>query len=84
MLLYILLCSVFPFHGDHEEAITRAILCDGPSTSSLAWRSLTPEAKDCVKRMLVSQVPVLPGDRCDCQMVQPSYAMLTDWCRSHQ
>ncbi|KAJ9152943.1 hypothetical protein P3X46_026447 [Hevea brasiliensis] len=49
---YILLCGSRPFWARTESGIFRAVLKADPSFDEAPWPSLSPEAKDFVKRLL--------------------------------
>lgn len=53
IILYILLSGYPPFTGDSTQAIFRAILTTDIDFASDPWPKISPEAIDCVKRMLV-------------------------------
>lgn len=52
VIAYILLCGSRPFWARTESGIFRAVLKADPSFSESPWPSLSPEAKDFVKRLL--------------------------------
>ncbi|XP_064949153.1 CDPK-related kinase 5 [Musa acuminata AAA Group] len=52
VIAYILLCGSRPFWARTESGIFRAVLKADPSFTELPWPSLSPEAKDFVKRLL--------------------------------
>ncbi|PKA49496.1 CDPK-related protein kinase [Apostasia shenzhenica] len=52
VIAYILLCGSRPFWARTESGIFRAVLKADPSFSEPPWPSLSPEAKDFVKRLL--------------------------------
>nr|VDC85094.1 unnamed protein product [Brassica rapa] len=54
VMLYILLCGVPPFWAESENGIFNAILKGHVDFSSDPWPSLSPQAKDLVKKMLNS------------------------------
>lgn len=53
VILYILLCGVPPFYGETENQIFDAILRGRIDFESEPWPSISPQAKDAVKKMLV-------------------------------
>lgn len=54
VMLYILLCGVPPFWAESENGIFNAILRGHVDFSSDPWPSISPSAKDLVRRMLNS------------------------------
>ena len=46
-------CSSPPFYGAGTQQIFRAVLHDALDLASPPWDSISPAAKDCVRRMLV-------------------------------
>ena len=52
IITYILLCGSRPFWARTESGIFRAVLRSDPNFEDLPWPSVTPEAKDFVKRLL--------------------------------
>ncbi|KAK9725994.1 hypothetical protein RND81_05G182800 [Saponaria officinalis] len=52
VIAYILLCGSRPFWARSESGIFRAVLKADPSFDEAPWPSLSPEAKDFVKRLL--------------------------------
>ncbi|XP_010453282.1 PREDICTED: calcium-dependent protein kinase 17 isoform X1 [Camelina sativa] len=54
VMLYILLCGVPPFWAESENGIFNAILRGHVDFSSDPWPSISPQAKDLVKKMLNS------------------------------
>ncbi|KAJ9171559.1 hypothetical protein P3X46_014912 [Hevea brasiliensis] len=52
VISYILLCGSRPFWARTESGIFRAVLRSDPNFDDLPWPSVTPEAKDFVKRLL--------------------------------
>ncbi|XP_048232571.1 CDPK-related kinase 5 [Ricinus communis] len=52
VIAYILLCGSRPFWARTESGIFRAVLKADPSFDETPWPSLSPEAKDFVKRLL--------------------------------
>lgn len=52
VIAYILLCGSRPFWDRTESGIFRAVLKANPSFSELPWPTLSPEAKDFVRRLL--------------------------------
>ncbi|KAG6514576.1 hypothetical protein ZIOFF_024944 [Zingiber officinale] len=52
VIAYILLCGSRPFWARTESGIFRAVLKADPSFTEPPWPSLSPEAKDFVKRLL--------------------------------
>lgn len=52
VICYILLCGSRPFWARTESGIFRAVLRADPSFDDLPWPSVSPEAKDFVKRLL--------------------------------
>ena len=52
MIAYILLCGSRPFWARTESGIFRAVLKADPSFDEAPWPSVSPEAKDFVKRLL--------------------------------
>ncbi|CAH8308060.1 unnamed protein product [Eruca vesicaria subsp. sativa] len=52
VISYILLCGSRPFHGRTESAIFRCVLRANPNFEDLPWPSISPIAKDFVKRLL--------------------------------
>ncbi|CAN8278405.1 unnamed protein product [Cochlearia groenlandica] len=52
VISYILLCGSRPFYGRTESAIFRCVLRANPNFEDLPWPSITPIAKDFVKRLL--------------------------------
>lgn len=53
MITYILLCGSPPFYGASTQQIFRAVLHDALDLASPPWDTVSPAAKDCVRRMLV-------------------------------
>ncbi|KAL5992682.1 hypothetical protein ACLOJK_013601 [Asimina triloba] len=53
VIAYILLCGSRPFWARTESGIFRAVLKADPSFDELPWPSLSSEAKDFVKRLLM-------------------------------
>ncbi|XP_077213238.1 CDPK-related kinase 5-like [Tasmannia lanceolata] len=53
VIAYILLCGSRPFWARTESGIFRAVLKADPSFDEPPWPSLSPEAKDFVKRLLI-------------------------------
>ncbi|KAI3681902.1 hypothetical protein L6452_36708 [Arctium lappa] len=52
VISYILLCGSRPFWARTESGIFRAVLRADPNFDDIPWPSVTPEAKDFVKRLL--------------------------------
>ncbi|KAG7560217.1 Protein kinase domain [Arabidopsis thaliana x Arabidopsis arenosa] len=52
VISYILLCGSRPFYGRTESAIFRCVLRANPNFEDLPWPSISPMAKDFVKRLL--------------------------------
>ncbi|KAJ1390815.1 Serine/threonine-protein kinase, active site [Sesbania bispinosa] len=52
VITYILLCGSRPFWARTESGIFRAVLRGDPKYDDLPWPSVSPEAKDFVKRLL--------------------------------
>ncbi|KAG6748257.1 hypothetical protein POTOM_048173 [Populus tomentosa] len=52
VITYILICGSRPFWARTESGIFRAVLRSDPNFEDLPWPSVTPEAKDFVKRLL--------------------------------
>ncbi|XP_059634428.1 CDPK-related kinase 3-like [Cornus florida] len=52
VITYILLCGSRPFWARTESGIFRAVLRAEPNFDDLPWPSVSPEAKDFVKRLL--------------------------------
>ncbi|KAI3694011.1 hypothetical protein L1987_76969 [Smallanthus sonchifolius] len=52
VISYILLCGSRPFWARTESGIFRAVLRADPNFDDLPWPSVSPEAKDFVKRLL--------------------------------
>lgn len=52
VITYILLCGSRPFWARTESGIFRAVIRADPSFDEMPWPSLSPEAKDFVKRLL--------------------------------
>ncbi|CAM6090086.1 unnamed protein product [Calypogeia fissa] len=52
VITYILLCGSRPFWARTESGIFRAVLRADPSFDEVPWPSVSPEAKDFVKRLL--------------------------------
>ncbi|KAJ6940593.1 CDPK-related kinase 3 isoform X1 [Populus alba x Populus x berolinensis] len=52
VITYILLCGSRPFWARTESGIFRAVLRSDPNFEDVPWPSVTPEAKDFVKRLL--------------------------------
>ncbi|KAK6918195.1 Protein kinase domain [Dillenia turbinata] len=52
VITYILLCGSRPFWARTESGIFRAVLRAEPNFEDLPWPSVSPEAKDFVKRLL--------------------------------
>lgn len=52
VITYILLCGSRPFWARTESGIFRAVLRADPNFDDLPWPTVSPEAKDFVKRML--------------------------------
>eukprot|EP00878_Enallax_costatus_P023678 GHUV01025209.1.p1 GENE.GHUV01025209.1~~GHUV01025209.1.p1 ORF type:complete len:323 (+),score=102.03 GHUV01025209.1:57-971(+) len=53
VIMYILLCGWPPFYGSNAQQIFRAVLHDSLDLASPPWDSVSTQAKDCVRRMLV-------------------------------
>ncbi|KHG25548.1 CDPK-related protein kinase [Gossypium arboreum] len=53
VISYILLCGSRPFWARTESGIFRAVLKADPNFNEPPWPSLSPEAKDFVKRLLI-------------------------------
>ncbi|KAL9686506.1 hypothetical protein QQ045_023966 [Rhodiola kirilowii] len=52
VIVYILLCGSRPFYARSESGIFRSVLRADPNFNDTPWPSITPEAKDFVKRLL--------------------------------
>ncbi|KAF8104882.1 hypothetical protein N665_0166s0064 [Sinapis alba] len=52
VISYILLCGSRPFYGRTESAIFRCVLRANPNFEDLPWPSISPIAKDFVRRLL--------------------------------
>lgn len=52
VITYILLCGSRPFWARTESGIFRAVLRADPNFDDMPWPSVSPEAKDFVKRLL--------------------------------
>uniref|UniRef100_A0A7N0U5Z4 non-specific serine/threonine protein kinase n=1 Tax=Kalanchoe fedtschenkoi TaxID=63787 RepID=A0A7N0U5Z4_KALFE len=52
VIVYILLCGSRPFWARTESGIFRSVLRADPNFNDSPWPSITPEAKDFVKRLL--------------------------------
>ncbi|KAH9322603.1 hypothetical protein KI387_017242, partial [Taxus chinensis] len=52
VITYILLCGCRPFWARTESGIFRAVLKTAPNFEDTPWHSISPEAKDFVKRLL--------------------------------
>lgn len=52
VITYILLCGSRPFWARTESGIFRAVLRADPNFDDIPWPSVSPEAKDFVKRLL--------------------------------
>ncbi|CAN0846683.1 CDPK-related protein kinase [Linum grandiflorum] len=52
VITYILLCGSRPFWARTESGIFRAVLKANPNFNEASWTSISPEAKDFVKRLL--------------------------------
>ncbi|XP_022757593.1 CDPK-related kinase 3 isoform X2 [Durio zibethinus] len=52
VITYILLCGSRPFWARTESGIFRSVLRSDPTFDDLPWPSVSPEAKDFVKRLL--------------------------------
>ncbi|OAY62102.1 CDPK-related kinase 3 isoform X1 [Manihot esculenta] len=52
IISYILLCGSRPFWARTESGIFRSVLRSDPNFDDIPWPSVTPEAKDFVKRLL--------------------------------
>ncbi|XP_010523557.1 PREDICTED: CDPK-related kinase 4 [Tarenaya hassleriana] len=52
VITYILLCGSRPFYGRTESAIFRCVLRANPNFEDLPWPSISPIAKDFVRRLL--------------------------------
>uniref|UniRef100_A0A1J3HUM7 non-specific serine/threonine protein kinase n=2 Tax=Noccaea caerulescens TaxID=107243 RepID=A0A1J3HUM7_NOCCA len=52
VISYILLCGSRPFYGRTESAIFRCVLRANPNFEDMPWPSISPTAKDFVKRLL--------------------------------
>jgi serine/threonine protein kinase len=52
VIAYILLCGSRPFWARTESGIFRSVLRADPNFDDSPWRSVSPEAKDFVKRLL--------------------------------
>ncbi|CAI9101083.1 OLC1v1038329C1 [Oldenlandia corymbosa var. corymbosa] len=52
VITYILLCGSRPFWARTESGIFRAVLRADPNIEDIPWPSVSPEAKDFVKRLL--------------------------------
>uniref|UniRef100_A0A383VCA4 non-specific serine/threonine protein kinase n=1 Tax=Tetradesmus obliquus TaxID=3088 RepID=A0A383VCA4_TETOB len=53
VIMYIMLCGWPPFYGSNAQQIFRAVLHDSLDLASPPWDSVSAQAKDCVRRMLV-------------------------------
>lgn len=65
VILYILLCGWPPFYGGNAQQIFRAVLHDSLDLASPPWDTISPQAKDCVRRLLVRD----PRKRPDAQSI---------------
>ncbi|KAG2547047.1 hypothetical protein PVAP13_9KG143900 [Panicum virgatum] len=52
VITYILLCGIRPFWARSESGIFRSVLSADPDFDVTPWQSVSPEAKDFVKRLL--------------------------------
>lgn len=52
VITYILLCGSRPFWGRTESGIFRSVIRTDPNFNDSPWPSISPEAKDFVKRLL--------------------------------
>lgn len=52
VITYILLCGSRPFWARTESGIFRSVLRSDPNFDDMPWPSVSPEAKDFVKRLL--------------------------------
>jgi len=52
VITYILLCGSRPFWARTESGIFRSVLRADPNFDDTPWQSVSPEAKDFVKRLL--------------------------------
>ncbi|CAH8353063.1 unnamed protein product [Eruca vesicaria subsp. sativa] len=52
VISYILLCGSRPFYGRTESAIFRCVLRANPNFEDMPWPSISPTARDFVKRLL--------------------------------
>lgn len=59
VILYILLSGMPPFYGDTEKEIFRCVLKGTIDFDTEPWPGISPEAKDCVARMLDPVRPFL-------------------------
>ncbi|XP_037497664.1 CDPK-related kinase 5 isoform X2 [Jatropha curcas] len=74
VIAYILLCGSRPFWARTESGIFRAVLKADPSFDEAPWPSLSPEAKDFVKRLLNKD----PRKR-----MSAAQALSHPWIRNH-
>ncbi|XP_010523218.1 PREDICTED: CDPK-related kinase 8 isoform X2 [Tarenaya hassleriana] len=75
VMAYILLCGSRPFWARTESGIFRAVLKADPSFDESHWPSLSPEAKDFVKRLLYKD----PRKR-----MTASQALMHPWIRDYK
>ncbi|XP_050232723.1 CDPK-related protein kinase-like isoform X2 [Mercurialis annua] len=74
VIAYILLCGSRPFWARTESGIFRAVLKADPNFEEAPWPSLSPEAKDFVKRLLNKD----PRKR-----MSAAQALSHPWIRNH-
>uniref|UniRef100_A0A7N0U992 non-specific serine/threonine protein kinase n=1 Tax=Kalanchoe fedtschenkoi TaxID=63787 RepID=A0A7N0U992_KALFE len=75
VIVYILLCGSRPFWARTESGIFRSVLRADPNFNDSPWPSITPEAKDFVKRLLNKDYR---------KRMTAAQAMTHPWLRSEQ
>ncbi|KAJ0971077.1 hypothetical protein J5N97_019036 [Dioscorea zingiberensis] len=75
VITYILLCGSRPFWAQTESEIFRAVLRAHPNFDGPPWPSLSPEAKDFVKRLLNKDYR---------KRMSAAQALSHPWLRDHQ